>query len=50
MRKLEDVLKWVVQGQHFVNAYQAVRQNKGAPGIDGLVIVADGGHRHALAG
>jgi len=38
MRKLEDVLKWVVQGQHFVNAYQAVRQNKGAPGIDGLSV------------
>jgi group II intron reverse transcriptase/maturase len=35
-RKLNNVLKWIVQGQNFVNAYQAVRQNKGAPGIDGL--------------
>lgn len=36
MRKLNNVLKWVVQGQNFVNAYQSVRQNKGAPGVDGL--------------
>ena len=36
MRKLNNVLKWIVQGQHFVNAYQAVRQNKGAAGVDGL--------------
>jgi len=38
MKKLENVLKWVVHGQHFVNAYQAVRRNKGAPGIDGLSV------------
>ena len=38
MKKLEDVLKWVVQGHHFVNAYQAVRENKGAPGVDGLSV------------
>jgi RNA-directed DNA polymerase len=38
MRKLENVLKWVVQGQNFVNAYQSVRQNKGAPGVDGLSV------------
>lgn len=36
MRKLNNVLKWVVQGQNFVNAYQSVRQNKGAPGVDGI--------------
>jgi len=38
MRKLNDVLKWIVQGQHFVTAYQAVRQNKGAAGVDGLSV------------
>lgn len=38
MKKLENVLKWVVQGQNFVNAYQAVRQNNGAPGVDGLTV------------
>jgi len=36
MRKLNDVLKWVVQGPNFVKAYRAVRQNKGAAGVDGL--------------
>ena len=38
MKKLENVLKSVVQGQNFVNAYQALRQNKGVPGVDGLFV------------
>jgi len=38
MSKLNNVLKWVVQGQNFVNAYQSVRRNNGAPGIDYLSV------------
>jgi len=38
LKKLDNVLKWVVQGQNFVNAYQSVRQNNGAPGVDGLTV------------
>ena len=38
MQKLNNVLKWVVQGQNFVNAYTSVRRNKGAPGVDGLSV------------
>ena len=38
MKKLENALKSVVQGQNFVNADQAVRQNKGVPGVDGLFV------------
>ena len=36
--RVNNVLKWVVQGQNFVNAYASVRRNKGAPGIDGLTV------------
>lgn len=38
MRKLNNVLEWVVQGPNFVKAYRAVRQNKGVAGVDGLSV------------
>ena len=34
-KKANNLMRWVVGGQSFVNAYHAVMRNKGAPGVDG---------------
>jgi group II intron reverse transcriptase/maturase len=36
IRKHDDLMRWVVGGQNFVNAYHSVLRNKGAAGVDGL--------------
>ena len=34
-KKANNLMRWVVGGQSFVNAYHSVMRNKGAPGVDG---------------
>ncbi|MEM1216197.1 MAG: group II intron reverse transcriptase/maturase [Bacteroidota bacterium] len=36
MNQKTDLMRWIVHGQNFVNAIQAVRRNRGAPGVDGV--------------
>lgn len=35
-RKQDNLIRWVVSGQGFVNAYHSVLRNKGAAGVDGV--------------
>jgi group II intron reverse transcriptase/maturase len=35
-RKHDNLMRWVVGGQSFVNAYHSVLRNKGAAGVDGV--------------
>lgn len=35
-RKQDNLMRWVVSGQGFVNAYHSVLRNKGAAGVDGV--------------
>ncbi len=34
-KQFDNLMRWVVHGQNFVNAYHAVKRNNGAPGVDG---------------
>ncbi|MEZ5041132.1 MAG: hypothetical protein R2828_35985 [Saprospiraceae bacterium] len=36
VRKQDNLMRWVVSGQNFVNAYHSVLRNKGAAGVDGV--------------
>lgn len=35
-KKVNNLMRWVVSGHGFVNAYHSVMRNKGAPGVDGV--------------